>query len=69
VLRAIQHLMLMAPSILPDTMQDQALRLHDRLELQVQPEGQGTLWNRGGAQRSHWYRGGTRAGIGLKEEI
>jgi len=77
VLRAIQHLMLMAPSILPDTMQDQALRLHDRLELQVQrflafsrrTEGQGTLWNRGGAQRSHWYRGGTRAGIGLKEEI
>ncbi len=75
VLRAAQHLMLMAPAILPEAMQDQAHRIHDRLELQVgrylamnkRTEVHGTWWNRGGATRHHWYSAGR--GIGTKKEL
>lgn len=76
VMRAVQHLMLMSPATLPETLQSQAHRMHDRLELQVQrylqmnkrTEVAGTYWNRGGATKQHWYQGGGLS-IGTKKEL
>lgn len=76
VLRATQHLMLMAPAVLPEALQAQAHRIHDRLEIQVmrylsmnkRTEVPGTYWNRGGHRRVHWYIDSS-VGIGTKEEL
>ncbi len=76
-LRAAQHLMLMAPAVLPEALQDQAHRIHDRLELQVgrylamnkRTEVHGTFWNRGGGHKRRWYHGGSSVTIGTKKEI
>ena len=77
VLRAVQHLMLMAPAVLPETLQTQAHRIHDRLEAQVlryvmmskPSEVAGTWWNRGGTSKRHWYSHSSGSSIGTKREL
>jgi hypothetical protein len=68
VLRATQHLLLMAPVVLPEAMREAALALHDRLEIQLQryltfakrPQPPGTWWNRGQVARKRLWTIGTR---------
>lgn len=76
VLRAVQHLLLMAPAVLPEALQTQAHRIHDRLEAQIlrfitmhkPSEVYGSYWNRGGATKRRWYQSGISS-IGTKKEI